>query len=820
MHGKADSKKKRKSSSDGPRKTREPSSSSASVKRSKAKEKVSKEKGRKSSSSPSRRKDKDSKETKESKDKDQNKEKSKESKEKDEKEKERQKERRQDLTLVGRGVFSHFPRGLVFNKWTEHSAAPPVSGRVLLRVVVHRRRWAMGIGFGTKDVTARGDPEYDRSFFGLYHGGGSINCCALGQRYYKTAQEEWPENRLAILIDSDARSMQCFCGLQPFGELFAELPKEVALLVISPTRELALQIHREAEMLLSTHEIPSMCMIGGTSTRHDQVLVRRKKPRVLIATPGRLLEHLERTYLFPTLFDKLQTFVLDEADRLLSLGFLPEVREIVSYLPSRRRTMLFSATMPETVMDVISKACRGNYRYIDCIEEESQSTALMAQQFYVVLPGHQCLAALYNLIINEMASNRYNYKILVFFATARMTTFMAQFFRQQLRIGVYEIHRRREALMNMEFWAPLSPEAQVGVFAVQVLMMLYLSLSFLNKQTILKVASMVRSWLFSRGPDSSDPLRIKKRVILKIRQALAPYVLALVLWLTSLFFAGFVYSGWVLSNSLGANFHFDRHALACAMMLLCQSSGAALLCALRWKKANGVLLDLGYGMMMVSLSITTLPGVCPGEILTVVVCLVWIVRLALLPLANSMLWVMLANLGCSICMRLRLQRRILNHPGDLGTVAEQLVTVDLAVLSLCCVTWLCAQIAMGYNADQQMETQELKAESNACASLLATICDAHFFLNKQLNFEQHERTLSSILVQSSHTKDRSFAQFLATPQDQERFVRTAELAGANHSPLAQVMHVGMRDGLGNVIPVQVFHIALFDLKGEARHLVG
>lgn len=71
--------------------------------------------------------------------------------------------------------------------------------------------------------------EYDQSFFGLYHGGGSINCCALGQRYYKTVQEEWPENRLAILIDSDARSMQCFCGLQPFGELFAELPKEEPL---------------------------------------------------------------------------------------------------------------------------------------------------------------------------------------------------------------------------------------------------------------------------------------------------------------------------------------------------------------------------------------------------------------------------------------------------------------------------------------------------------------------------------------------------------------------------------------------------------------
>jgi len=219
----------------------------------------------------------------------------------------------------------------------------------------------------------------------------------------------------------------------------------VAILVVSPTRELALQIGREAETLLSLHDISLMTMIGGTSTRHDQVSLRRIKPRVLVSTPGRLLEHLERTYLFATLVQNLQTLVLDEADRLLSLGFLPEVREIVSYLPTQRRTMLFSATMPESVMDVVSKACRGNYRYIDCVGEESQSTASTAEQSYVVLNGHQCLAALYNLIMNEMAADRYGYKILVFFATARLTTFMAQFFREQLRMGVYEIHRRRDA---------------------------------------------------------------------------------------------------------------------------------------------------------------------------------------------------------------------------------------------------------------------------------------------------------------------------------------------------------------------------------------
>ncbi|CAE7554524.1 RH26 [Symbiodinium natans] len=252
----------------------------------------------------------------------------------------------------------------------------------------------------------------------------------------------------------------------------------------------------QAEMLLSEHNISLLTMIGQPTCNlmypcgrleNEEVAIRRVKPRVLVGELGqasspsswtlmnfmrsrrlvdslstskgrpterrvtcRLEAHLtlardEMTYLFPTLVQNLQTLVLDEADRLLSLGFLPEVKEIVSYLPTQRRTMLFSATMPESVMDVVSKACRGNYRYIDCIGEESQPTASTIQQSYVVLNGHQCLAALYNLIMNEMAADRYGYKILVFFATARMTTFMAQFFREQLRLGVYEIHRRRDA---------------------------------------------------------------------------------------------------------------------------------------------------------------------------------------------------------------------------------------------------------------------------------------------------------------------------------------------------------------------------------------
>jgi len=217
----------------------------------------------------------------------------------------------------------------------------------------------------------------------------------------------------------------------------------VGALVVAPTRELALQISKAAEALMSFLGLRVVTLIGGNSQRQDHLLIRRKKPRLVVGTPGRLLEHFERTFLFPTLFEHLETLVLDEADRLLSLGFLDDIKEIIAYLPVKRRSMLFSATVPESVLEVVSSTCRGNYEYVDCIGQDAP-TASMVEQSYATFPGHECLPALYNLLLREMARDRYGYKILVFFPTARMVAFMAHFFRQQLHIGVYEIHRRRD----------------------------------------------------------------------------------------------------------------------------------------------------------------------------------------------------------------------------------------------------------------------------------------------------------------------------------------------------------------------------------------
>eukprot|EP00929_Paragymnodinium_shiwhaense_P051495 TRINITY_DN25906_c0_g1_i1.p1 TRINITY_DN25906_c0_g1~~TRINITY_DN25906_c0_g1_i1.p1 ORF type:complete len:596 (+),score=67.42 TRINITY_DN25906_c0_g1_i1:55-1842(+) len=221
--------------------------------------------------------------------------------------------------------------------------------------------------------------------------------------------------------------------------------KGVATVVIAPTRELAIQIGQEAEKLLEHHGVGVVVLTGGvTKVKGDQVVIRKVKPRLIVATPGRLLLHFERTFLFPTLFEGCETLILDEADRLLDLGFVEEVKEIVAYLPPQRRTMLFSATIPQNVTDVATRICRGRYIKVDCVGDDQVATTTMLDQSYAVFPGHQLLGALYNLLMGEMERDRFGYKVLVFFPTARLTAFMAQFFREQLRLAVYEIHRRRE----------------------------------------------------------------------------------------------------------------------------------------------------------------------------------------------------------------------------------------------------------------------------------------------------------------------------------------------------------------------------------------
>jgi ATP-dependent RNA helicase RhlE len=122
-------------------------------------------------------------------------------------------------------------------------------------------------------------------------------------------------------------------------------------LVLAPTRELAIQISEAFQTLTYPFGMKTACLIGG-APMSDQTIALRKNPRIVIATPGRLIDHMGRWNFMP---DEVHTLVLDEADRMLDMGFAPQIEKILRFLPKDRQTMLFSATMPKEIMAIAAK---------------------------------------------------------------------------------------------------------------------------------------------------------------------------------------------------------------------------------------------------------------------------------------------------------------------------------------------------------------------------------------------------------------------------------------------------------------------------------
>jgi ATP-dependent RNA helicase RhlE len=117
-------------------------------------------------------------------------------------------------------------------------------------------------------------------------------------------------------------------------------------LILTPTRELAAQIEEHARDLGRHSVVRVASVIGGVAAGPQEQALRRGVD-VVVATPGRLLDHLRSGI---ASFDALEVLVLDEADRMLDMGFIPDVRRILGYLPKRRQTLFFSATMPAPVV--------------------------------------------------------------------------------------------------------------------------------------------------------------------------------------------------------------------------------------------------------------------------------------------------------------------------------------------------------------------------------------------------------------------------------------------------------------------------------------
>ena len=124
---------------------------------------------------------------------------------------------------------------------------------------------------------------------------------------------------------------------------------DVTSLILAPTRELALQIRDDLrELSVLKKGVRVVCLYGGQPI-DKQVNQLKKKPQIVVATPGRLMDHKKRRTIR---LDKVQTVVLDEADRMLDMGFIDDVTKILDMMPNRKNLGLFSATISREVMDI------------------------------------------------------------------------------------------------------------------------------------------------------------------------------------------------------------------------------------------------------------------------------------------------------------------------------------------------------------------------------------------------------------------------------------------------------------------------------------
>lgn len=172
-----------------------------------------------------------------------------------------------------------------------------------------------------------------------------------------------------------------FTRLWEQPSMTARPPGTPRALILAPTRELALQIESDGEDLAKYLDYSVQCVVGGMDFQKQLDRIKRRELDLLVATPGRLLDFINRRYLN---LREVEVLVIDEADRMLDMGFIPDVRRIVYQTPHKRhrQTLFFSATFNEAVIRLASSWTMQPEHV--AIEPESVATDTVAQSFWLV----------------------------------------------------------------------------------------------------------------------------------------------------------------------------------------------------------------------------------------------------------------------------------------------------------------------------------------------------------------------------------------------------------------------------------------------------
>lgn len=182
-------------------------------------------------------------------------------------------------------------------------------------------------------------------------------------------------------------------GLPLINKIAKEEEKIVAL-IMTPTRELAIQVAEEIGKLSRFKGIRSLPIYGGQDIVR-QIRALKKKPQIIIGTPGRLLDHINRKTIK---LEDVQTVVLDEADEMLDMGFMEDIQSILKQVPEERQTMLFSATMPANIRKLADQFLK-NPEHVSVIPK--QVSAPLIDQAYIEVHERQKFDALSRLLDME-----------------------------------------------------------------------------------------------------------------------------------------------------------------------------------------------------------------------------------------------------------------------------------------------------------------------------------------------------------------------------------------------------------------------------------
>ncbi|XP_060801989.1 ATP-dependent RNA helicase DDX18 [Amyelois transitella] len=230
-------------------------------------------------------------------------------------------------------------------------------------------------------------------------------------------------------------------------------------IILSPTRELALQTYTVLKKLLTEIDL-SHCLIVGGEKKVKDILALQRGSNIVVSTPGRLLDHLQNTESFRCY--NLKCLVVDEADKLLEAGFEKHITGIISLLPSKRQTLLFSATIDNKVKSLVKLALHANPVLVS-VNEDRQSTVTGLQQGYCICPVEKRIPWLY-----KMLKKTKKLKVMVFFSSCKSVDFHYDFFKIHCRAAVLSIHGKQSQSRRKEAYQKFVEAGNGALFCTDV----------------------------------------------------------------------------------------------------------------------------------------------------------------------------------------------------------------------------------------------------------------------------------------------------------------------------------------------------------------